>query len=242
MAKGSTSDAVRAKAVATGLLTEAAAAELTPEGIYDLLFTPGFSTASAVTEISGRGVGLDVVRANVRRAGGNVVIRSEIGRFTTVEMRLPIRISARDVLLVQAADEWYAIPLDSVRRTLSAMPRSVRTIAGYPTIISDERVVPLLSLAGLLGLASDRPTPELLEIVELSSRGQASALLVEAIGRRYQVMVKALDSSLATKGVGGATILSDGRVVLVLDPEPLVNSTFAGGVAVAASRPAQAHQ
>jgi two-component system chemotaxis sensor kinase CheA len=215
---------VQAKAVASGLLSEAAAAELTPDGIYDLLFTPGFSTAPTVTEISGRGVGLDVVRANVRRVGGDVVVRSDIGRFTSVEMRLPIRVSARDILLVQAADEWYAIPLDSVRKTMSISSKGVQSIRGTPTIASDEQLVPLLPLADLLGRAHHRSMPSRLEVVVLASRGQPGALLVDAIGQRHQVTVKALDSYLATDGIGGATVLADGRVVLVLDPEPLLEA------------------
>lgn len=227
--RGVNPDAVRAKAVANGLLTEAAAAELTTEGIHELLFSPGFSTAATVTEISGRGVGLDVVRANVRRVGGEVRIRSEIGRGTSVEMRLPIRVSARDVLLVQAAEEWYAIPLESVRRTLSIPSQGLHSIAQQPAFFSQDSLVPLISLAGLLGLVNNRDVPERLEVVEIASRGQSGALVVEMIGQRHQVTVKALDSSLASQGVAGATVLADGRVVLVVDPEPLMSAMAVAG-------------
>jgi two-component system chemotaxis sensor kinase CheA len=222
--RGVDPDAVRSTAVARGIVAEAAAADLSLDGIYDLLFLPGFSTASTVTEISGRGVGLDVVRANVRSAGGDVSIRSEAGSFTIIEMRLPVRVSARDVLLVEAANEWYGIPLDTVRRTLSMPSAGLQTIAGTPAIVHDEQVVPLLSLAELLGQAHHRARPEWLDVVVLDSRSQTGALLVDAIGQRYQLTVKPLDPYLATPGVDGAAILADGRVVLVLDPEPLMNA------------------
>jgi two-component system chemotaxis sensor kinase CheA len=162
----------------------------------------------------------------VRRVGGDVAMKSEIGRFTSVEMRLPIRVSARDVLLVQAADEWYAIPLDSVRRTMSIASKGLQTIRGTPAIVSDEQLVPLLPLAELLGRAHQRSMSGLLEVVVLVTRGHTGALLVDAIGQRYQVTVKALDSCLATEGIGGATVLADGRVVLVLEPELLLNTVM----------------
>ena len=222
--RGVDPDVVRQIAVERGVLSEAAAAELPIEGVYDLLFLPGFSTASTVTEISGRGAGMDVVRANVRRAGGEVTITSSIGSFTSVEMRLPLRVSAREVLLVQAADEWYAIPLDDVQKTMSIPWRGLPSIAGNPAIVSDERLVPLLPLAEILGRADHQSKPDLIEVVVLAARGWAGALLVNTIGRRQQVTVKPIDSRLATEGISGAAILADGRVVLVLDPGSLLHS------------------
>ena len=100
----------------------------------------------------------------------------------------------------------------------------LQTIAGTPAIVHDEQVVPLLSLAELLGQAHHRARPEWLDVVVLDSRSQTGALLVDAIGQRYQLTVKPLDPYLATPGVDGAAILADGRVVLVLDPEPLMNA------------------
>jgi chemotaxis protein histidine kinase CheA len=95
---------------------------------------------------------------------------------------------------------------------------------GAPAIVFDDRLVPLLPLAELLGRAGDEATPDMIEVVVLAARGWAGALLVDTIGRRQQVTVKALDSSLATEGIGGAAVLADGRIVLVLDPGPLLHA------------------
>jgi two-component system chemotaxis sensor kinase CheA len=231
--KGIDRDAVAASAVSSGLLDASAAAALSSDGIHDLLFRPGLSTAATVTDISGRGVGLDVVRANVARAGGEVSVSSEPGRYTRVDLRLPVRVSAQDVLLIRGGCETYALPLRCVRKTLTIPASAVRRLLDTPAIVSDGQVVPLLRLADLLGDAPDprRSAPfhdgsHILEVVVLAQRARSAALLVEEIGRRQQVVVKLLDERLATPGISGASVLADGRIVLVLDAEALVAATI----------------
>ena len=217
-------EAVRRQAIANGILSTDEAATLTVCGVYGLLFRPGFSTAPTITEVSGRGVGLDVVHANVNRLGGEVTVASEPGSYTRIEMRLPVCVSARDVLLVQVSGDWYAIPLDLVRKSLSLPMSSLRPYRGHSAVVSEGNLVPLESLAGLLGLGRLGSSAGNVEIVVLALPGRACGLIVDAIGQRQQVTIKPLDSSLASDGIGGAAVLSDGKVVLVLDPEPLINS------------------
>ena len=139
--RGIDPESVRRAAIAKGIISAEEADSLTVAGLHGLLFRPGFSTARTLTEISGRGVGLDVVRANVNRLGGDVTIASQTGSFTRVEMRLPACVSAQDVLLVQAAGDWYAIPLDAVRKSISVPAHNVRHARGHMFVVSNDELV-----------------------------------------------------------------------------------------------------
>jgi len=226
-ARGIDPESVRQAATAKGILSPEEADSLSVAGAYGLLFRPGFSTARTLTEISGRGVGLDVVRANVNRLGGEVMVASQLGSFTRVEMRLPACVSAQDVLLVQAAGDWYAIPLDAVRMSLSVPAHNVRRAGGHTLVVSNGELVSIQSLSALLGLHEATDDGTTCQIVVLALPGSARGLVVDVIGQRQQVTIRPLDVFLASDGITGAAVLADGRVVLVLDPEPLVSSAGA---------------
>ncbi len=220
--RGISLETVRETAIARRIISREEAASLSTAATYGLLFRPGFSTANTVTEISGRGVGLDVVHANVGRLGGEVTVASEPGTFTRIAMRLPVCVSAQDVLLVEAAGERYAIPIDVVRKSLSVQASTVRRAGGHGVVVSDERLVPLLSLSALLGLGEAGDGATTREIVVLALRGRSCGLIVDAIGQRQQVTIRPLDACLASDGIAGAAVLADGGVALVLDPELLI--------------------
>lgn len=222
--RGIDTDSVRAAAVRRGLLDWETASELSDEGVRELLFQPGFSTTSTVTEVSGRGVGLDVVRANVARLGGSVVMDSTPGAGCRVEMRLPVRMAARDVVLARAHSELLAIPLDGIVETLSVQPVQIRRVAGRPAIVRRGQVVPLVSLAEVAGFGSGEPRSGPREMLIVDVGGQPVGLVVEEIGQHCQVVVKPLDAALLTPGIDGAAVLADGRVALVVDPVALVAS------------------
>ena len=152
--RGIDPDRIRAIAVARGLLDREAAQALPVDTVYDLLFQPGFSTLATPTEVSGRGFGLDIVRANVCRLGGTVSVSSRSGAGTIFEMHLPVRVAATDVVLVKASGDTFALPLDAISETLSVSSHQLRQVAGLPVLSNRGRLVPLLSLAEAIGASS----------------------------------------------------------------------------------------
>jgi len=224
---------IRARAVEADVIDAATAAELSPDGILDLLFRPGFSTAASVTGISGRGVGLDVVRANVSQLGGKVVIR-QVSPGTAFELRLPVRLAATDVVLVQAGGQTFAVALDDVRETLTVASDRVRRVAGRPAIVHQGRIVPIVSLAEVVGLGANIGTGvDERALIVAAVAGQLVGLAVDKIGRHQQVVAKPLASYLAWPGLSGAAVLGDGRVVLVVWPARLIASALAAPPATA---------
>ncbi|HYD51414.1 MAG TPA: chemotaxis protein CheW [Gemmatimonadaceae bacterium] len=210
---------VRRTAVARGLVSDEEAAALEPDGVLDLLFAPGFSTAERVTDISGRGVGLDVVRTSVARFGGGVRMLSD-RRGTRVELSLPVRMAARDVLLVRAGQDTVAIPLDLVQEITTVTSDRVTRGAGRLLTTLRGRVLPLTRLEALIGASNGvGPRSDALDTIVIEAGGVPVGLVVDAVLQHQQVVVKPLARWLAPRGVSGAAVLGDGSVVLVLEPE-----------------------
>lgn len=168
--RGIDPDGVRAVAVARGLLDREGAQALPVEAVYDLLFQPGFSTLATATEVSGRGFGLDIVRANVCRLGGTVSVSSRSGAGTVVEMHLPVRLAATDVVLVKAGGDTFALPLDAISETLSVPSHELRQVAGLPALVNRGRLVPLLSLAEAVGASPQRSNSAALDSSQTVAR------------------------------------------------------------------------
>ncbi len=214
--KGLDKQRILSKAIERGLV--AADANLSEQEIYNLIFLPGFSTASEVTELSGRGVGMDVVRRNVEALQGSVSVRSVPGQGSTVTVRLPLTLAILDGLLVRLDQEIFIIPLLSVIESVSVQAKDIRPIVGIGEVISLRgEVVSLLRLHKLLGIPrSSHEDHGLIVIVE--DQGRRVALLVDELVGQQQVVIKNLESNFRkVPGVGGATILGDGRVALILD-------------------------
>lgn len=215
---------VRAAAVAGGYLTEEEAAGLADGALLPLLFAPGFSTAGAVSEVSGRGVGLDVVKATVERLEGTVTIDSEPGAGTTVTIRLPITLAITRVLMVAAAGQTFALPLAAVAQIVRLDRAEVERLGTEPVVRLDGRVHPLIRLETALGLAeaADEP-PARMPVVVLELGGRRLALGVDRLVEAREVVVKPLGGLLRrVRGVSGATLTGDGGVVLILEPGELV--------------------
>ncbi len=215
---------VRAAAVAGGYLTEEEAAGLADGALLPLLFAPGFSTAGAVSEVSGRGVGLDVVKATVERLEGTVTIDSEPGTGTTVTIRLPITLAITRVLMVGAAGQTFALPLAAVAQIVRLDRAEVERLGTEPVVRLDGRVHPLIRLETALGLAeaADEP-PARMPVVVLELGGRRLALGVDRLIEAREVVVKPLGGLLRrVRGVSGATLTGDGGVVLILEPGELV--------------------
>jgi two-component system chemotaxis sensor kinase CheA len=202
----------------------------TDSQVWDLVFAPGFSTAEALTDLSGRGVGMDVVKKNINALGGQVEIRSQYGHGTTVSIRLPLTLAIVDGMSVAVGDEVLIVPLNMVVESLQPAPADVRTIGGDTRVLRvREDYLPLVNLARQYGLpaatraADAEPSTPIAVVVE--SDGRRLALEVDELLGQQQVVVKNLESNYRrVPGVSGATILGDGRVALIVDTDGLVQA------------------
>ncbi len=211
---------VRHKIIEKGLHSAEQAAALTRRELLDALFLPGFSTAAKVNNISGRGVGMDVVRTNLRRINGSVEIETVLGQGTVITLKVPLTMAILPVLLVQVSDEVYAIPLRSVLETVRMDHAAVHCVEGSEVLVLRDRTVPLLRLAHIIGASGDGQASR---AVILSINDTRIALAVEALIGQESTVVKPLSALLRDSPyVAGATITGDGRVRLVLDPNHFV--------------------
>jgi len=202
-----------------------------PEDIHRLIFEPGFSTAAKVTEVSGRGVGMDVVRRNIESLRGRVDIRTEQGHGTTFLVRLPLTLAVLDGLLVRVGSERCVLPAAAVRESLRPKPEHVHFVQGQPRMVQvRESVLPLVSLGALLGMgAAAALDPSAATVVVVEEGGSRIGLVVEELLHKQEVVVKSLGDSFATvRGVAGGAILGDGRIGLILDPHGIVTMVREG--------------
>lgn len=219
---------VFAKAVERGLV--AADAHLSDEEVDALIFTPGFSTSTVVSNVSGRGVGMDVVRQNVKELGGRITIDSIPGKGTTFTLALPLTLAISDGMIVTVGDQTLVVPLAHVIESLRPEPAELQLLGNGRQMLNVRGkfipVIPLDREVGAVGAISS-PTEGVLIIVDTEAAGQA-ALLVDAICDQRQFVIKTLDTHYrAVDGVAGATILGDGRVALIVDVDGLVADMLA---------------
>ncbi|MEL6700477.1 MAG: chemotaxis protein CheA, partial [Pseudomonadota bacterium] len=211
--------AVRARAIDRGIV--GADDDLAPEAIDMLLFEPGFSTAQTVTELSGRGVGLDVVREAIRSLGGRISVDSASGTGTTWIISLPLTLAVVDGMVLQVADQTIVMPLAAIRETLAPRAADIMTWDGGMTVMRHHRsVLPLHNLAEILGYAAHRPvTPDQVALIIDDGDAPACAIVVDEIEDQRQVVIKALQDGVPLPPcISAATILGDGRVALIVDP------------------------
>ena len=214
---------VLAKAIEKGLVP--ADVQLSKEEIDQLIFAPGFSTAQTVSNISGRGVGMDVVRQNVKDLGGRITIESEPGKGTAFILTMPLTLAISDGMVVNVGDQTLVIPLASVVESLRPDIEHVKGLGTQRAMINVRgRFIPIIPLHAAVGAVGAAETPDrgVLIVVETEGAGRA-ALLVDAIRDQRQVVIKSLDTHYrSVEGVAGATILGDGRVALIIDVDGLV--------------------
>jgi two-component system chemotaxis sensor kinase CheA len=232
--RGIDADKVKAAAVQRGLLTEAEAAALSPQEAIDLIFASGLSTAKVVSDISGRGVGMDIVRTNIERLNGDIQVETRPGRGTTFQIVLPLTLAIIPALLVRAAGAMYAIPLAMVMEALRVPAADIHTVQGRPVTRLRERVLPLVRLTEVLGFAvpgGATPAPRDAERVVAVRWGKLEmGLIVEALIGEQEMVVKPLGALVGdTLGVSGAAILGDGRVAMIVDVPGLFTCSCATG-------------
>ena len=210
-------DVVRARAVEAGVLHPDLAADLPPNEIAALVFQPGLSTAQTVSEISGRGVGMDAVRATIESLGGAVEITSERGRGTTTCLIVPITAAVQRVLLLNVADDIVALPIAKVERILELSTEQIEYSGREAFALIDEELVPVLDLADRLAIRSE-PTGEVVNLVLTEMRGERVALTADRVAGQQQIYVKPVPELLANaRALAGLTILGDGRPMFLLD-------------------------
>jgi len=203
---------------------------MTDAEVYQLVFEAGFSTAAAVTDVSGRGVGMDVVKRNINEMGGHVEIDSAPGVGTAISIRLPLTLAILDGLSVAVGDELFVIPLTNIVESLQPAAADVKTIAGRGRVLQVRgEYVPVLALHERF-----RIRPRVTEVergiaVILEAEGAKTALLVDELIGQHQVVIKSLETNYRrVPGVSGATIMGDGRVALILDAATLARAAPAG--------------
>lgn len=216
---------LRDSALRLGFFTEEEAALLSEQELFSLMFMPGFSTASELSEVSGRGVGLDVVKATVNKMKGTITVSSERGRGTSFTIRLPMTLALTRVVLVKTGTESYAIPLAAISQILRIEPEQLERIGRKPVLRIGGKIVPTMHLAEVVG-AQAPPDSALtrLKAVVLNIGEQRLALLVDQVLEAREVVVKTLGAPLGhIRAVTGATIMGDGSVMLILNPNDMLS-------------------
>jgi two-component system chemotaxis sensor kinase CheA len=229
---GLNTERIYKKAVSQGLVE--AGAQMTPAEIHHLIFKPGFSTAEKITEISGRGVGMDVVRRNLEALRGRIDIQTREGHGTTFEIRLPLTLAIIEGLLLGVGTERFVLPTFSIRESLRPSADQVHRVQGQARLIMVRNsLLPLVSLSDLFNVPSAVKEPTEGTVVIVEDAGRSLALLVDRLLGKQEVVIKSLGDAFANiQGVSGGAILGDGRIGLILDAHGL--ASLQEGVAVAA--------
>ncbi len=216
---------IGAKAVERGLVTDAQLARMSPTDVLQMIFLPGFSTAAAVTNVSGRGVGMDVVKTNIESIGGTIEVESVAGTGTVCRLRIPLTLAIVPALTVECAGDRYAIPQISLQELVSLdaekAANAVEEVGGAPVYRLRGELLPLVRLTDVLGLTSDRHDGHVV-IAVLRSEGRRFGLVVDRVINTEEIVVKAVGGQLKAIGLySGATVLGDGTVALILDVQAL---------------------
>ncbi|HXS41197.1 MAG TPA: hybrid sensor histidine kinase/response regulator [Stellaceae bacterium] len=239
--RGVSTDRIRKKAIANGLATEAELAAMTEQQIQQFVFRPGFSTAEAVTNISGRGVGLDVVRSNIEKIGGTVELRTGLGKGTKFVIKIPLTLAIVSALIVECMDDRFAIPQINVVELVHTAANSdhrVERLKGVPVLRLRDKILPLVSLRKMLGLAAEDSRAEEGQsgenfVIVTQVGAQSFGIMVDRVFDTEEIVVKPVSPLLRDLSVySGNTILGDGSVVMILDPNgitALANFTIEEG-------------
>lgn len=213
---------VKKKAIEKGLITEDSANRMTEEDLYDLLFLPGFSTSEKATDVSGRGVGMDVVKRRVEELNGSIRLESKPGKGTRVIIRLPLTLAIIQSLLVKVNEEIYAIPLSNIEEIVKLEESEIKTIKNREVLYSRGRVIPLYRLSQVLGLEK-KDSCNFAVIVRTG--GKQLAIAVNELIGEEEIVIKSIDKMVnVNRNFVGATILGNGRVALILDVNTLANT------------------
>ena len=220
--KGMDAEVIRRKAVEKGAITAEEASVLDPAQCLALIFLPGFSTKAEVSDLSGRGVGMDVVRTNIEKLKGRIDIQSVPGSGSRITISLPLTLAILPVLMLELMGQVYALPLSSVREIISVDNTQIQRVGDCPSMVIRGRVLPIFDLAALIGLPREKPA----EVAVVLSHGDKQLVLtVDGFVGQDEVMIKPLEG-IHPKGVAGATLSGDGTLVLVLEMRELLEGLY----------------
>ena len=215
--------AVRDKAVERGVITAEQAENMSQKEIINILFLPSFSMAKKITDISGRGVGLDVVKSNIEALGGDVEVRTQLGEGTTFIVRLPLTLAIIQALMVEIRDEKYAIALGSIANIESIPVNEIKYVQAQEVIHLRGAVIPLIRLDQVLDMEEKQEEPENLTVVIVKKGDSLAGLVVDNLIGQQEIVIKSLGKYINNnKIISGATILGDGEVALILDVNTLM--------------------
>jgi two-component system chemotaxis sensor kinase CheA len=222
--KGIDADAIRRKAVEKGMVSQEEADSLNDADAVRLIFLPGFSTAETITDVSGRGVGMDVVRSKIETLGGHVDVETKVDEGSVFKIKLPLTLAIIQALLVKVQEEMYAIPLGSIDSTINIKQEDIKTVQNKEVIVLRGQIIPIIRLGNILNV----PTQEgeenddiFVVVVHLGER--KAGIVVDNLIGQQEIVIKTLGKLLAgLKVISGATVLGDGRVALILDVSALM--------------------
>jgi two-component system chemotaxis sensor kinase CheA len=229
--KGLDADRILRKCLEKGLVTKADAEKMTTQQIYQMIWAPGLSTAEKVTEVSGRGMGMDIVKSKIDDLNGTVDIDSVPGRGTTIAIKLPLTLAILPSLMVEIRGDVFAVPMETVIEIVSVARNQVNSVQGRQMACVRGRVVSLLRLGDLLSFHGAGPDaaaqPPETTLVIVGEAGQEVGLAVDRVLGEEEVVIKSIAENFANVlGIAGASILGDGRVSLILDVPALVEIVF----------------
>ncbi|MBZ2173853.1 chemotaxis protein CheA [Schnuerera sp. xch1] len=215
-------DKIRNKSIEKGIITEQESKLLSEEELKSLIFEPGFSTSEKISDISGRGVGLDVVKNKIESINGSIELESKVDKGTQFIIRIPLTLAIIQALLVRLRDEIYAIPLSSITEITNVKEDDIRNIQDQEIVLYRDKTIPVVRLDALMGLDSDDPTDEYIVVVVRKGEKQSALLVNDLIGQQ-EIVIKPLGKYLSNiKYLSGATILGNGNISLILDVNSLV--------------------
>jgi two-component system chemotaxis sensor kinase CheA len=207
-------DRIREKAVSKGLTSAEAASALTDEEVFDYVFHPGFSTNDEITDVSGRGVGMDVVKTTVESLDGSVSVSSELGEGTTFRVRLPVSVAIIKVLFVVVGDRQFGVPIKYIDEI--AREDRIETVNGDEVVVHDDTIYPLVRLRNALGIGQDATAEGM--VIRIRPQDRQVALWCDGVTRQEEVVVTPLQGPLSgAEGLSGTAVIGDGNVIPILD-------------------------
>jgi two-component system chemotaxis sensor kinase CheA len=222
--RGLDPEKIASKALEKGIVTAEQLDAMGPRDIFDLIFLPGFSTKEKVSDLSGRGVGMDVVRTNVRKLNGLIEVKSELGKGSEIILKLPLTLAIIQSLMVEIENETYSIPLSAVIETLRVKEEDFSSVGGREVLRLRRSALPLMRLQKRFGISQKESDRDFLYIVVVGIAEKRLGLVVTRLLGQQEVAIKTLGNYLAdVPGIAGSTILGDGKVALIVDPAKLID-------------------
>jgi two-component system chemotaxis sensor kinase CheA len=214
---GIDADKIRRKAVEKGLYTQEEVDKLDDADAVRIIFLPGFSTAEKISDISGRGVGMDVVRSKIESLSGHVDVETHVNEGSVFKIKLPLTLAIIQAMMVRVQDEMYAIPLGSIDSTISIQPTDIKTVQNREVIVLRGEIIPIIRMEETLEVPHVKDFDEIFVVVVHSGESKAGLVVDKLIGQQ-EIVIKTLGNLFTgLKMFSGATVLGDGRIALILD-------------------------